>query len=83
MKAAAAKNLHVVPAAPAARATAPVSPSSIGTSLTPVFEIQLRRRHDETAPIETVRVPARTIASARHAARLGHPDTVILSVKKL
>jgi hypothetical protein len=80
MKAAVAKNLHVVPAAPVATS---VSPSSLGTSLTPTFEIQLRRRHDETAPIETVRVPARTIASARHAARLGHPDTVILAVKKL
>ncbi len=79
----AAKTLQAVPdLAPVAIAT-PVSPTSLGTSLTPMFEIQLRRRHDESAPIETVRIAARTIASARHAARLGHPGTVVLAVKKL
>ena len=60
-----------------------ISPTSLGTSMTPTFEIHLRRRHDETAPVDVIRVPARTIASARHAARLAHPDTVILSVKRV
>ena len=77
----AAKNLTVLPSVAAPEET--YSPSSIGTSLSPTFEVQLRRRHDETAPVETIRVPARTIASARHAARLAHPDTVILSVKRV
>ncbi|MEI8255222.1 MAG: hypothetical protein WCJ30_06060 [Deltaproteobacteria bacterium] len=54
-----------------------------GTALAPVFEVQLRRRHDDKAAVEVVRIAARTIASARHAARLGHPDRVILGVKKL
>ncbi len=54
-----------------------------GTTLAPMFEVRLRRRHDENAPVEVVRIAARTIASARHAARLGHPERVILAVKKV
>ncbi len=78
----AAKHLIAVPSLEP-KAPEPVSPSSLGASLSPTFEVQLRRRHDETAPIEVVRVGARTIASARHAARLAHPDTVILGVRKI
>jgi hypothetical protein len=63
--------------------TAPMSNSPTGSRLTPTFRIELRRRHDEAAPVEVVEIQARTIASARHAARLAHPDTVILSVIRL
>lgn len=54
-----------------------------GSRLSPGFKVELRRRHDETAPVETVHIHARTIASARHAARLAFPDSVILSVTRL
>jgi len=54
-----------------------------GTSLSPTFEMKIRKRHDETAPIDTVRITARTIASARHAIRLKEPGIVILEVRRL
>lgn len=61
------------------------SASQTGTisRLTPTFRVELRRRHDEQAPVEVVEIQARTMASARHAARLAHPDAVILSVVRL
>jgi hypothetical protein len=53
-----------------------------GSRLSPAFRVELRRRYDETAPLEHVVVHARTIASARHAVKLAHPDTVIVSIAK-
>lgn len=69
----------VPPAAPDKGAGFPLQ----GSILESMFEIRLHHRHDEHAPIEVIRMAARTIASARHLARIEHPDGVILSVKKL
>lgn len=54
-----------------------------GPRLSPAFRVELRRRYDENAPLEHVVVHARTIASARHAVKLAHPDTVIVSIAKV
>ncbi len=51
-------------------------------SLIPTFKVEVRRRHDEEASVEHLMIPARTLASARHAARLARPDSVILSVTR-
>ena len=59
------------------------TPSPPNPRLSPAFNVGIRRRHDEAAPIEQVLIHARTIASARHAVRLTYPDMVILSIERV
>jgi hypothetical protein len=77
IKSSTAENLSVASPAPAEHATA-----TAGPSLSPEFRVELRRRHEENSPIEVVSIRARTIASARHAARLAWPDRIILAVTR-
>jgi hypothetical protein len=60
----------------------PPEPSS-APKLSPAFRVELRRRYDEAAPLEKIVIHARTIASARHAVKLSHPDAVILSIGRV
>lgn len=60
----------------------PLTPDLVVSGLTPVFRVELRRRNDVPTPTETVLIKARTIASARHAARRAYPHAVIVSVSR-
>ena len=50
--------------------------------LTPTFRVELLPRNDERTPTEVILVQARTIASARHAARRAHPHAVVIAVSR-
>ena len=50
--------------------------------LTPRFRLLIRRRLEETAPVEEVFLTTRTVASARHLAKLQWPDHVVLEVAR-
>jgi hypothetical protein len=50
--------------------------------LVATFRIEIRRKHTDTAPVETIHLRARTAATARHAARAAHPEHVVLSVHR-
>jgi hypothetical protein len=68
-------------------ATEPARPPAqeprVASRLLPTFRVELRRRHDDNAPVDALVITARTLASARHAARRQRPDAVILSVTRL
>ena len=56
---------------------------ALRTPLTPTFRVELRQRNQETMPAEVIHVQARTIASARHAARRAYPHSVVIAVSKV
>ena len=60
-----------------------VSSELLRTPLTPTFRVELRQRNHETTPAEVVHVQARTIASARHAARRAYPHAVVIAVSRI
>lgn len=51
--------------------------------LTPTFRVELRQRNDERTPAEVIHLQARTIASARHAARRAYPHAVVIAVSRV
>jgi hypothetical protein len=59
-----------------------VTTDSNASSLSPTFQVELRRRHDEQGPVVRVSIRARTIASVRHAIRLQYPDAVVVAISK-
>jgi hypothetical protein len=53
------------------------------SALVPTFRVEVRPRHDEHAPVTVLEIAARTAASARHATRRTHPDSVIVSIARV
>lgn len=64
------------PTAPPGRA-----PIEIGSRLSPAFRVEMRNRVGDPS-IQVATVYARTIASARHTARLTFPDMVVTHVSR-